>query len=102
MGAAPASLLPELEEVVQHGSAEKRAETLRRITGLFLDGASAFKDEHGEVHAVSAVCSHMGCLVGWNATDRTWDCPCHGSRFALSGEVIHGPATRPLGAKITG
>ena len=46
MGAAPASLLPELEEVVQHGSAEKRAETLRRITGLFLDGASAFKDEH--------------------------------------------------------
>src|SRR5690242_4350752 len=43
---APASLLPELEEVVQHGSAEKRAETLRRITGLFLDGAPAFKDEH--------------------------------------------------------
>jgi len=46
MGAAPASLLPELEEVVQHGSAEKRAETLRRITGLFLDGAPAFRDEH--------------------------------------------------------
>ena len=46
MGAAPASLLPELEEVVQHGSAEKRAETLRRITGLFLDGAPAFRGEH--------------------------------------------------------
>src|SRR5512146_1228614 len=44
--AAPASLLPELEDVVQHGSAEKRAETLRRITGLFLDGAPAFNDEH--------------------------------------------------------
>src|SRR5690349_4821290 len=43
---APASLLPELEEVVQHGTAEKRAETLRRITGLFLDGAPAFKEEH--------------------------------------------------------
>ena len=61
-----------------------------------------FKDERGVVHAVSAVCSHMGCIVGWNATDRTWDCPCHGSRFELSGEVIHGPATRPLGSKLTG
>lgn len=66
------------------------------------DNVAAFKDEQGQVHAVSAVCSHMGCLVGWNETDRTWDCPCHGSRFELSGEVIHGPATRPLGSKITG
>jgi Rieske Fe-S protein len=66
------------------------------------DNVAAFKDEAGKVHAVSAVCTHMGCLVGWNATDRTWDCPCHGSRFELSGEVIHGPATQPLGAKVTG
>lgn len=66
------------------------------------DNVAAFRDEDGKVHAVSAVCTHMGCLVGWNATDRTWDCPCHGSRFELSGEVIHGPATQPLGSKITG
>jgi Rieske Fe-S protein len=66
------------------------------------DNVAAFRDEQGIVHAVSAVCSHMGCLVGWNETDRSWDCPCHGSRFALDGEVIHGPATRPLGSKITG
>ena len=66
---------------------------------LKIDGknVAAFKDEQGHVHAVSAVCSHMGCIVGWNETDRTWDCPCHGSRFELSGEVIHGPATKPLG-----
>jgi glycine/D-amino acid oxidase-like deaminating enzyme/nitrite reductase/ring-hydroxylating ferredoxin subunit len=69
-----------------------------------IDGkrVAAFKDEQGIVHAVSAACTHMGCIVGWNETDRTWDCPCHGSRFELSGEVIHGPATRPLGTPITG
>lgn len=66
------------------------------------DNVAAFRDEEGKVHAVSAVCTHMGCLVGWNETDRTWDCPCHGSRFSLSGEVIHGPATRPLGSHVTG
>jgi glycine/D-amino acid oxidase-like deaminating enzyme/nitrite reductase/ring-hydroxylating ferredoxin subunit len=66
------------------------------------DNVAAFKDEQGRVHAVSAVCSHMGCIVGWNETDRTWDCPCHGSRFELTGEVIHGPATRPLGSSISG
>jgi glycine/D-amino acid oxidase-like deaminating enzyme/nitrite reductase/ring-hydroxylating ferredoxin subunit len=66
------------------------------------DNVAAYKDDGGHVHAVSAVCTHMGCLVGWNATDKTWDCPCHGSRFELSGEVIHGPATQPLGSKITG
>jgi Rieske Fe-S protein len=66
------------------------------------DNVAAFKDERGDVHAVSAVCSHMGCIVGWNETDRTWDCPCHGSRFELSGQVIHGPATKPLGSRTTG
>src|SRR3546814_13837000 len=66
------------------------------------DNVAAFKDENGQVHSVSAVCSHMGCIFGWNETDRTWDCPCHGSRFELSGELIPGPATQPLGSKLQG
>jgi glycine/D-amino acid oxidase-like deaminating enzyme/nitrite reductase/ring-hydroxylating ferredoxin subunit len=57
---------------------------------------AASRDEGGRVQAVSAVCTHMGCLVGWNETDRSWDCPCHGSRFACDGRVIHGPAVKPL------
>jgi glycine/D-amino acid oxidase-like deaminating enzyme/nitrite reductase/ring-hydroxylating ferredoxin subunit len=57
---------------------------------------AAYRDETGTLHACSAVCTHMGCLVGWNGTDRTWDCPCHGSRFALDGSVLHGPAVKPL------
>jgi glycine/D-amino acid oxidase-like deaminating enzyme/nitrite reductase/ring-hydroxylating ferredoxin subunit len=71
---------------------------------LKIDGKNlaVFRDEEGKIHAVSAVCSHMGCLVGWNENDRTWDCPCHGSRFELDGNVLHGPATRPLGFEITG
>ena len=63
-----------------------------------LDGerTAVFRDERGELHVVSAVCTHMGCVLGWNSVDRTWDCSCHGSRFALDGAVIHGPATTGL------
>jgi Rieske Fe-S protein len=65
---------------------------------LKVDGhnVAAYRDETGTLHACSAVCTHMGCIVGWNETDRTWDCPCHGSRFALDGSVIHGPAVSAL------
>lgn len=62
------------------------------------DNVAGYRDENGRLHAVSAVCTHLGCLVGFNETDRTWDCPCHGSRFALDGEVIHGPAVKALAA----
>ena len=63
-----------------------------------LDGqkVAAYRDEAGTLHATSARCTHLGCLVTWNTAERTWDCPCHGSRFDIDGRVVQGPAVRPL------
>ena len=54
------------------------------------------RDESGILHRRSAYCTHLGCVVAWNGAERTWDCPCHGSRFDVEGAVIHGPAVEPL------
>lgn len=54
------------------------------------------RDDDGQLHAVSAVCPHLGCNVAWNRGEKSWDCPCHGSRFTMEGEVLHGPASSPL------
>ena len=72
-------------------------------TVVEIDGekTAVYADPAGELSAVSAVCTHLGCTVEFNADDSTWDCPCHGSRFAANGVVIQGPAAvnlapRPL------
>ena len=57
---------------------------------------ACYRDEGGTLHAVSARCTHLGCIVSWNAAEKTWDCPCHGSRFDFAGHVISGPAVDPL------
>ena len=61
-----------------------------------LSKLAMFRDQAGELHERSAVCPHLGCIVAWNATESSWDCPCHGSRFDTSGEVLNGPAIGPL------
>ncbi len=57
---------------------------------------AVIRDGDGVGQALSAVCTHLGCIVGWNPVDRTWDCPCHGSRFDTQGQVLSGPALQPL------
>jgi Rieske Fe-S protein len=59
---------------------------------------AGYRDEHGALHELSAACNHLGCMVHWNAAEKSWDCPCHGSRFDKYGKVINGPANRDLGS----
>jgi glycine/D-amino acid oxidase-like deaminating enzyme/nitrite reductase/ring-hydroxylating ferredoxin subunit len=58
-----------------------------------------YRDHQGKIHAVSAVCTHMGCTLAWDNAEKSWDCPCHGSRFNFNGQVVYGPATRNLEQK---
>jgi glycine/D-amino acid oxidase-like deaminating enzyme/nitrite reductase/ring-hydroxylating ferredoxin subunit len=57
---------------------------------------AVYRQEDGTLRALSARCTHLGCIVDWNRAEATWDCPCHGSRFARDGKVIDGPAVAPL------
>jgi Rieske Fe-S protein len=70
-----------------------------RIVGRPGDQTAVYRDPQGEVHAVSARCINLGCIVSWNPAESSWDCPCHGSRFSLDSEVIQGPAVRNLEKK---
>jgi Rieske Fe-S protein len=65
------------------------------------DGAPAacYRDHDGALHAVSPTCTHLGCQVKFNAAERSWDCPCHGSRFDVDGRVLEGPAVKDLAPK---
>jgi glycine/D-amino acid oxidase-like deaminating enzyme/nitrite reductase/ring-hydroxylating ferredoxin subunit len=58
-----------------------------------------YRDQQGGLHAVSLRCTHLGCLLRFNAAERSWDCPCHGSRFDVDGGVLEGPAVEPLGRR---
>ncbi len=102
----PAFVAPQKDKNTQisnNTEQEKKMADLEKIKNgdamiLNLDGrkTAIYKDDEGKIHALSASCTHMGCIVEWNKKAKRWDCPCHGSSFNFDGEVIHGPATKKL------
>ena len=82
------------------GTEGKSLRSVPRGSGRVLDlngrAVAVYRDERGQVTKKAAACTHMGCHVEWNGAERTWDCPCHGSRFKPDGAVIAGPAESPL------
>jgi glycine/D-amino acid oxidase-like deaminating enzyme/nitrite reductase/ring-hydroxylating ferredoxin subunit len=77
-------------------SAEKIPPGQARVVRSGLGKTGVYRDEDGVLHGVSLRCTHLGCLLHFNDADRSWDCPCHGSRFGIDGEVLAGPAVHPL------
>ena len=82
------------------GPEGKSLRSVRRGEGKIVElggkKVAVSRDERGRTTLLSPICTHMGCLVAWNQAQRTWDCPCHGSRFTASGTVLSGPAVSPL------
>jgi glycine/D-amino acid oxidase-like deaminating enzyme/nitrite reductase/ring-hydroxylating ferredoxin subunit len=81
------------------GEVDSSAEIARGSGAIIRRGLkkiAAYRDESGTVHELSAVCRHLGCIVDWNSLEKTWDCPCHGSRYDARGRVIMGPANSDL------
>lgn len=73
-----------------------------RVVRDGLGRTGVYRDETGTLHAVSLRCTHLGCLLRFNEAERSWDCPCHGSRFDVDGAVLEGPATTPLARRDPG
>ncbi len=84
------------DRVAKRGDVDEIGPGEGRVVGSGLGQRAVYRDEDGTLHELSARCTHLGCIVNWNTAERTWDCPCHGSRFGATGEVIEGPAVRPL------
>ena len=80
----------------QAGSADQIPRGEARVVRHGIGKTGVYRDEEGGLHGVSLRCTHLGCLLRFNGAERSWDCPCHGSRFDVDGNVLEGPATSPL------
>lgn len=98
-----ANTLSKYGEWAKEGEVDSVHEIAAGEGAVVRDGIRKFavsRDEYGELHALSAKCTHLGCVVHWNSAEQSWDCPCHGSRFSTTGEVLHGPAAVALEATV--
>jgi Rieske Fe-S protein len=86
-------------ELVTPGDADSPADVAPESGAVLRRGTkkvAVYRDAAGTLHTCSAICTHLGCVVHWNDTEKTWDCPCHGSRFDRFGKVVNGPAIADL------
>ncbi len=94
-----ANVATELLEWVKPGESEDQMQPdSGRVVRRGLKRIAIYCDTKGAKHELSAVCRHKGCIVAWNPTEKTWDCPCHGSRYETDGTVINGPSSADLSA----
>jgi Rieske Fe-S protein len=94
-----ANVAAQFRDYITPGSAKSVKEIKPGEGAVLREGVkkiATYRDENGNVHAFSAVCPHLGCIVRWDACEKTWDCPCHGSRFDALGCVVNGPAVSDL------
>jgi glycine/D-amino acid oxidase-like deaminating enzyme/nitrite reductase/ring-hydroxylating ferredoxin subunit len=94
-----ANAAAQFRDYVTLGSTKSVEEIMPGQGAVLRDGMkkiATYRDENGKLHAFSAVCPHLQCVVRWNACEKTWDCPCHGSRFDALGCVLNGPAISDL------
>jgi glycine/D-amino acid oxidase-like deaminating enzyme/nitrite reductase/ring-hydroxylating ferredoxin subunit len=86
-------------DLVTPGQIDSAEEVARGEGAVMREGltkVAVYRDEAGKVHTISAICKHLGCVVAWNSSEKTWDCPCHGSRYDARGKVYQGPANSNL------
>ena len=79
---------------------QQRLKSIQHDSGVVLEidneKIGIYKDKDGKLFAVKPICTHLGCLLSWNNIDKTWDCPCHGSRFDYMGKNLYNPAIKDL------
>lgn len=95
------NVMAQYKELVTGGEVKSADDVPKGHGAVMRDGltkVAVYRDDAGAVHKCSAVCTHLGCVVEWNHVEKSWDCPCHGSRFDAKGKVLMGPAVDDLKA----
>ena len=99
-----ANVIVQYADIFTGGDVSSSEQVLPGCGAIMRDGLhklAIYRDSDRAVHTFSASCPHLGCIVAWNFTEKTWDCTCHSSRFGAHGEVVNGPALTGLGPSPT-